>query len=101
MHTEIYRLQNIRRRDVGIPPYKRLDLQTVHFNYTEKDINEDIAIITDICEEMEEEKSEKTNVSNDSRSVMEQIQEAKQLLDSGIITEEEFTQIKSKLISQL
>ncbi|MBQ8402557.1 MAG: SHOCT domain-containing protein, partial [Clostridia bacterium] len=89
------------RRDVGIPPYKRLDLQTVHFNYTEKDINEDIAIITDICEEMEEEKSEKTNVSNDSRSVMEQIQEAKQLLDSGIITEEEFTQIKSKLISQL
>lgn len=76
-------------------------LDQAHFNYTEKDINEDIAIITDICEEMEEEKFEKNNVSNDSRSVMEQIQEAKQLLDSGIITEEEFTQIKSKLISQL
>lgn len=39
--------------------------------------------------------------SNTKISPMEELQKAKQLLDSDVITEEEFTEIKAKLIAQM
>ncbi|MBR4961329.1 MAG: SHOCT domain-containing protein, partial [Clostridia bacterium] len=92
-------------------------LDKAHFDYTVEDIEEDIAVITDIYEEAEETENAEIEVeesvthtetetlqdtsSDHKTSIVSQIQEAKQLLDSGIITEDEFSEIKKKLIAQL
>ena len=41
------------------------------------------------------------NKAAQTESVLEQIEKAKQMLDMGIITEEEFSSMKAKLIADL
>lgn len=87
-------------------------LDKAHFEYTMTDFESDMAEISKVCaqenaeetiikcENMESQKDTVTNNFN-SEDMFEKIQKAKQLFDSGIITEEEFAEIKAKLISQM
>ena len=87
-------------------------LDKAHFEYTMTDFESDMDDISQICiqeaadedaanqEDMVEEKNTSANVVN-QEEIFEKIQKAKQLFDSGIITEEEFAEIKAKLISQM
>ena len=86
-------------------------LDKAHFEYTMTDFEMDMADISEVCarENADETLIECENVelkkeiatNNNTEDMFEKIQKAKQLLDSGIITEEEFTEIKAKLISQM
>ena len=87
-------------------------LDKAHFEYTMDDFEADMGEIskvraTEVTEEkiadvenVNEKKSVATNGTN-QEEIFEKIQKAKQLLDNGIITEEEFSEIKAKLISQM
>ena len=81
-------------------------LDDAHFSYTEKDFHEDWEDIVEISEEeapeevvkeVPEEKAEPVSAS----SVMDEITKAKQLFDAGILTEQEFADLKAKLIAKL
>ena len=87
-------------------------LDKAHFDYSEADFEADFQEITKVCEE--EKSTDEENIrsidpqqttnttENDSQEIlMQKIQKAKQMLDDGIITEEEFAQIKKRLIEQL
>lgn len=74
-----------------------------HFDYSKADFDSDW---NDILEANEEENdnevSKKKSESDfDTGSVLNKIQGAKQMLDSEIITKEEFAKIKEKLISEM
>lgn len=77
-----------------------------HFDYTEADFKEDWEDIVEISEdetvveEATEEKSEPETATSAS-SVMDEIAKAKQMFDAGILTEQEFSALKAKLISKL
>ena len=87
-------------------------LDKAHFEYTMTDFESDMSDISKIYiqeaadngvtnqENVVEEKNSATNSVN-QEEIFEKIQKAKQLFDSGIITEEEFAEIKAKLISQM
>lgn len=85
-------------------------LEEAHFSYTEEDFQKDWKDITEECEkdeaivvdyvEVSEDEPEETGTSQTS-DALEKIKKAKEMLDMGIITEEEFSQIKAKLISEL
>jgi hypothetical protein len=77
-----------------------------HFSYTQEEFEEDWQDIVEISEEdaaedaiqeIPVEKSAPVSAAN----VMEEIAKAKQLLDAGILTEQEFTDLKAKLIAKL
>ena len=81
-------------------------LDDAHFSYTEEDFHEDWEDIVEISEEeaseevaqeVPEEKAEPVSAS----SVMDEITKAKQLFDAGILTEQEFADLKAKLIAKL
>lgn len=85
-------------------------LDKAHFEYTMRDIESDMADISKVCAKETEndniqnsEESENNIVVTDIKQedMFEKIQKAKQLLDSGIITEEEFADIKARIISQM
>ena len=87
-------------------------LDKAHFDYSEADFEADFQEITKVCEEEKSTADENipsidlqqtTSTSeNDSQEIlMQKIQKAKQMLDAGIITEEEFAQIKERLIEQM
>ena len=77
-----------------------------HFGYTEADFKEDWEDIVEIseedaaAEEVIEEKCEPESTASAS-SVMDEIAKAKQMFDAGILTEQEFSALKAKLISKL
>lgn len=64
------------------------------------DFEADFEDISEVCNQKVE---EKTKVSSDvtQEEILASIQKAKQMLDDGIITDEEFAEIKAKLISQM
>lgn len=80
-----------------------------YFDYTVEDFNKDYEDVMEVVgEEITEEEevvSEdpvvKTDSSTDKNNALEKIAKAKEMLDAGIITEEEFSQIKARLISEL
>lgn len=74
-------------------------LDKAHFDYNDNDFNADIRDISIICEHSEEEPCESTIEKEDE--IFTKIQQAKHMLDEGIITESEFSEIKTKLISQI
>ena len=41
------------------------------------------------------------NTESDKRAVLDKIKEAKKMLDDGILTEEEFSEIKRKFIAEM
>ena len=88
-------------------------LDTAHFDYTQADFEEDIRIVQEISEQ-EDEKEEKKKPQplknllskvkkqpETQKDTMTKLKEAKDLLDAGVLTEEEFTEIKAKLIAEL
>lgn len=81
-------------------------LDDAHFSYTEKDFQEDWEDIVEISEEetagevvAEVPVEEAAPIS--ATNVMEEITKAKQLFDVGILTEQEFADLKAKLIAKL
>jgi hypothetical protein len=81
-------------------------LDDAHFSYTEEDFHEDWEDIVEIGEKetsseaaqkVSGEKTEPVSASN----VMDEITKAKQLFDAGILTEQEFADLKAKLIAKL
>ena len=77
-----------------------------HFSYTQEEFEEDWQDIVEISEEDSNENArpeasaeqpEPVSASN----VMEEIVKAKQLFDAGILTEQEFADLKAKLIAKL
>ena len=77
-----------------------------HFSYTQEEFEEDWQDIVEISKEeatgdtiQEVHTEESSPVS--ATNVMEEIMKAKQMLDAGILTEQEFSDLKSKLIAKL
>ena len=69
-----------------------------HFSYTEDEILADWEIINEGVEDDDMNDSMDSN-ENTNTPIVEQIKEAKILLDEGVITQEEFEKIKSKLLT--
>ncbi len=86
-----------------LPMGKRLAkvLDQAHFAYDEADFQKDMDVIDVIYREVEQENTQAENKAAQTESVLEQIEKAKQMLDMGIITEEEFSSMKAKLIADL
>ena len=81
-------------------------LDKAHFDYSEMDFDADMKIINEVSSEnkeeiVEESEQVKNNIQNDKGDIFEQMQKAKQMLDAGIINEEEFSAIKVKLIAEM
>lgn len=114
-------------------------LDKAHFNYNDTDVEKDMNVIIDVCDEVEkdeiasateeeihnsdneevqpveikpteneETKTESSTVKENTtteakpiKTIFAQIEEAKQMLDMGIINEDEFSQIKAKLIAKM
>ena len=93
-----------------LPMGKRLanTLDEAKFSYSQKDFEEDWEDIVEIIDEETEDEDSEGNVSESNKekdfeenSVLDKIQQAKKLLDEGIITSQEFSEIKAKLISEM
>ena len=85
-------------------------LEEAHFTYTEDAFQKDWTDITAECEKEDvievdyeevDDSCESEIKQEDSKNVLEEIMKAKELLDMGIINDEEFAKIKEKLISEL
>lgn len=86
-------------------------LEEAHFSYTQDYFEADWSEIVEIYEKKKSEEEiisqspEAEIVTEASKSssdfVFEKIQEAKKMLDAGVLSEEEFVDIKAKLIAQL
>ncbi|MGI6170571.1 MAG: bacteriochlorophyll 4-vinyl reductase [Butyricicoccus sp.] len=84
-------------------------LEQAHFSYSQADFDADWQEIVAECENInneaesvnDNEKQVEKEAKNTSKSVLEEIAQAKQLLDTGIISETEFSEIKAKLIAKL
>lgn len=83
-------------------------MDEAHFAYTQADFNADWIEIVDVCEENGEEVPEEienitqaSTATESTPSITEEIKKAKELFDLGIISEEEFTVMKNKLIAKL
>lgn len=86
-------------------------LDKAHFDYTETDLDADIRIISDVCENEEnyEDKARDVtadevnpeNTAPDKSDMFNQVKQAKQMLDNGLITEDEYSAIKEKVISRM
>lgn len=93
-----------------LPMGKRLanTLDEAKFSYSQKDFEEDWEDIVEIIDEETEDEDSEGNVSESNKekdfeenSVLDKIQQAKKMLDEGIITSQEFSEIKAKLISEM
>ena len=78
------------------------------FDYTEEDFDNDFDEAMNIIEAdvTVEDTTTETEINNgqvqqDDKTFIDKIKEAKSLLDDGLITEEEFSQIKSKIIGSI
>ena len=78
-------------------------LDKAHFDYTEQDFDQDIQIVQEIVnkENKPKEKGSAKTKQASAQDPLEKIKEAKKLFDDGIITEEEFAAIKTKLIEEI
>ena len=82
-------------------------------DYTEEEFQRDWDEIIEVCDDLEADEASEATIDNvevqkapeesvpPSGSVTEEILKAKELLDNGIISEEEFCQIKAALIAQM
>lgn len=74
-------------------------LEEAHFTYSKADFESDWNDIIQVNEV--ETDSEKTAESETMNPILDKIQRAKEMLDAGVLTEEEFSQIKDRLISEM
>ena len=78
------------------------------FTYSEADFEADLNTVIEVCVKEEEQEAQELNeeIAEEQKQVLggvivEKILEAKQLLDLGIINEDEFSEIKAKLIARI
>ena len=87
------------------PMGKRLaeEFDEIHFDYSKKEFEEDWEEIVDEYDMNDADFSAESVAveAPKAKSWAEQLKEAKELLDMGIISQEEFNQIKEKLISNI
>ena len=83
-------------------------LDKAHFDYDSEDMEEDMNVIVSVCEEFAQDEADENSDESSAaelpepkNDVINQIKQAKQLLEDGVISEEEFAEIKAKLIAQL
>lgn len=83
-------------------------LDQAHFSYTEADFQEDWQDIVEVSESetvvvssSPEEATAVPKASVTSGDICEKIAKAKALLDAGVLTEQEFAEVKAKLIAKL
>ena len=84
-------------------------LDEAHFSYSESEFESDWKDVVSVCNDAEftEEASsdaapcEEKKTAGSSNGILEHIKQAKELLDAGVIGEEEFAAIKANLISQM
>lgn len=77
-------------------------LDKAGFDYTESELQADLEEIEEICER--EEKADQTELVTDTAPVadaIDQIEKIQKLLEAGVITEEEFSTIKARIISEM
>lgn len=78
------------------------EFDEVKFDYSKDEFETDWKDITDEFDlETNTESTENAKQNESSKSFAEQLKEAKELLDAGIITEEEFNAIKAKLLAKI
>lgn len=73
-------------------------LDDAKFDYTESDLKEDMEEINKTIESQEKNGDEP---QKESSSTIDEIKKYKELLDSGVITEQEFADIKARLIEKM
>lgn len=85
-------------------------LDSAHYSYTQADFEADWQDIVEVNEDTEDAGEEAANASPKAEapaapapapSVLEEIAKAKRMLDAGILSQEEFSAIKAKLISKM
>lgn len=77
-------------------------LDVAHFDYSEEAFEADLKDINEICEQELIEEAEIEVIEekpNNATSFLDEIKKAKELLDIGAISEEDFETIKAKLIA--
>ena len=77
------------------------EFDEVKFNYSQKEFESDWANITEEFEIEQDNVPVSVEAKNNetTKSIVEQIKEAKELLDAGIITQDEFNKIKESILS--
>lgn len=88
-------------RPMGIRLANEFD--EIHYNYTEEEFHADWK---DISEEFDLDQNQYEDISSNNsksptKSFAEQLKEAKELLDAGIISEEEFIVLKEKILANV
>lgn len=81
-------------------------LEEAHFTYSQADFEADWQDITKECDYIEASNDTITIIQNatentNKASLFDEINQAKQLLDAGIISDQEFTEIKTKIIAKM
>lgn len=79
-------------------------MEKAQFAYTEEALECDITEIREICEAEEtdkENKPEEQSVEQEKDSALDKLKKAKELLDCGAINEEEYENIKKKIIESM
>lgn len=83
-------------------------LDKAHFDYSEADFNANMKVIEEVINDAEVVDVEATvsdavqdDTESDKRAVLDKIKEAKKMLDDGILTEKEFSEIKRKFIVEM
>lgn len=77
-------------------------LDDAKFDYTKEELEKDlIEINIEVAKQEQEKEAELVTPNSTSPSIADEIKKNKELLDSGVITEEEFTEIKKTLIEKM
>ena len=86
-----------------IPMGNRLvkTLDKAHFDYGKEDIEKDMNDIEEISKASKKQEDAEEAPKKDTETVLAQIEAFKKLLDNGAITEEEFVEVKQKLLKQI
>lgn len=77
-------------------------LDQAHFSYTEEDFQSDWQDIVEVnVNEADSTERISSPTAISASNILEEIRKAKDLLDAGILTDQEFAELKTKLISKL
>ena len=84
-------------RPMGVRLAEALD--DAHFDYSQEEFEADWSDIVEENEKVEAEESKKSSVTN--QQPMERLKQAKEMLEMGLISEEEFAELKAKILETI
>lgn len=84
-------------RPMGVRLAEALD--DAHFDYSQEEFEADWSDIVEENEKVEAEESKKSSVTN--QQPMERLKQAKEMLEMGLISEEEFAGLKAKILETI